>query len=82
MPGKGANITQIPKEGQDLTSTRNYRPISLLNNGYKLFTTILVERLKIILQEFIHKDQCGFFYLMVEGQCQNCIRHFEKYGKM
>ena len=29
---KEADIALIPKEGQDLTLTRNHRPISLLNN--------------------------------------------------
>lgn len=31
------------------------------NNDYKLFTTILANRLKTILQEFIHQDQGGFY---------------------
>nr|GEZ82414.1 hypothetical protein [Tanacetum cinerariifolium] len=57
---KEANITLIPKEGQDLSSIKNYRPISLLNNDYKIFTSILAERMKKMLQNFIHEDQCGF----------------------
>ena len=57
---KTAYITLIPKEGQDLTLTKNYRPISLLNNDYKLFTAILAERLKKVLEEFVHEDQSGF----------------------
>lgn len=44
---KETNIKWIPKEGCGLTSTKNYRPISFLND-YK-FTLILAERLKIIL---------------------------------
>ena len=52
---KAAYITLIPKEGQDPTLTKNYRPISLLNNDYKRFTTILVEKLKKILQEFSYR---------------------------
>lgn len=32
-----AFITLIPKQGTDLTSTKNYRPICILNNDYKLF---------------------------------------------
>ena len=55
-----ANITLIPKEEQDPTLTKNYRPILLLNNDYKKFTSILAERLKIILQEIIDQDQNGF----------------------
>lgn len=55
---KEANIMLIPKEGQ----ARNYRQILLLNNDYKLFTMILAERLKIIFQDFIHENQCGFSF--------------------
>ena len=57
---KTACITLIPKEGQDTTLTKYYRPISLLNNDYKLFTEILVGRPKKVIQEFIHEDQSGF----------------------
>lgn len=54
---KEANITLIPKERQDLA--RHYKPTSLVNYC-NMFTTILAERLKLILQECIHEDQCVF----------------------
>lgn len=57
---KEANMALIFKEGQKLDLTKNYRPVSLLNKGYKLFTMILADKLKIILQEFIHDKQYGF----------------------
>lgn len=38
MPGR---LALIAKEGHDLTLMRNYRPISLLNIDYKMFTMIL-----------------------------------------
>uniref|UniRef100_A0A670K2J7 Reverse transcriptase domain-containing protein n=1 Tax=Podarcis muralis TaxID=64176 RepID=A0A670K2J7_PODMU len=53
-------ITFIPKQDSDLTQVKNYRPISLLNNDYKLFASILAKRMKKLLQEVIHKDQAGF----------------------
>uniref|UniRef100_A0A2D4J0N0 Reverse transcriptase domain-containing protein n=1 Tax=Micrurus lemniscatus lemniscatus TaxID=129467 RepID=A0A2D4J0N0_MICLE len=55
-----ANISLIPKEDLDHKQIRNYRPISLLNVDYKIFATIMSERLKIILNELIHSDQNGF----------------------
>lgn len=45
MPGtwKEASITLISKD-QDFTLTRNYRSISLFNNDYKPFASILGKR--------------------------------------
>uniref|UniRef100_A0A803TEA6 Reverse transcriptase domain-containing protein n=1 Tax=Anolis carolinensis TaxID=28377 RepID=A0A803TEA6_ANOCA len=57
---KYALITTIPKEGQDLKNVKNYRPISLLNSDYKIFTNILAERLKDFLKEWIKEEQTGF----------------------
>lgn len=38
----------------------SYRPISLLNVDTKLFTKILADRMKWIINEIIHPDQVGF----------------------
>uniref|UniRef100_H9GRD5 Reverse transcriptase domain-containing protein n=1 Tax=Anolis carolinensis TaxID=28377 RepID=H9GRD5_ANOCA len=57
---KEATITMIPKEGVDLSEVRNYRPISLLNTDYKIFTKILANRLKEFLEGWIGEDQTGF----------------------
>lgn len=56
-----ADITLIPKEFLDLTSPKNYRPISLLNTDYKIYAKILAERIKKVLNEYISEDQVGFF---------------------
>ena len=56
---KEANIALVPKEGQDPCLVKNYRPISLLNNDNKIFASVLAERMKKVLQEIIHHDQCG-----------------------
>uniref|UniRef100_A0A803T0B7 Reverse transcriptase domain-containing protein n=1 Tax=Anolis carolinensis TaxID=28377 RepID=A0A803T0B7_ANOCA len=55
-----ATITMIPKEGQDPKNVKNYRPISLLNSDYKIFTTILAERMKEFLNDWIGEEQTGF----------------------
>lgn len=55
-----AVITIIPKDESVCPNVRNFRPISLLNVDYKIFTKILAGRLKIVLNEIIGKDQTGF----------------------
>lgn len=50
-------ITLIPKESSDLTSPRNYRPVSLFNTNYKIYAKILVERIKKVLNEHISEAQ-------------------------
>lgn len=36
-----------------------YRPISILNCDYRIYTTILTKRLETFLAELINEDQCG-----------------------
>ena len=50
-------ITLIPKNDQDLTKVKNYRPISLLNSDYKILSKILTNRLKPRMTMLLHKDQ-------------------------
>lgn len=55
-----AIILVIPKEGSAKTECGNFRPISVLNVDYKLFTSILARRLDTVIPEQIHLDQTGF----------------------
>uniref|UniRef100_A0A803SXA7 Reverse transcriptase domain-containing protein n=1 Tax=Anolis carolinensis TaxID=28377 RepID=A0A803SXA7_ANOCA len=79
---ENANIALIPKKDTDNFRVSNYRPISLLNVDYKIFTSILADRLKNVLIERIHEDQCGF----LPGRHQkenirillNAIEYYEK----
>ena len=52
-------ITLFHKKG-DKSMLENWRPITLLCVDYKLFTKILVQRMKPLLSKFISKEQfCG-----------------------
>ena len=54
-----ARVVTIFKKG-DTSNISNYRPISLLNSTYKIFTAILVERLADKLDKHLQKTQYGF----------------------
>lgn len=55
-----AIISVIPKERRDELECSNYKPISVLNQDYRLFTAIFARCLEIILPKIIHLDQTGF----------------------
>lgn len=54
------HISVIPKDVKDPTLCGHYRPISLLNTDFKLFTKIIAIRIQQHLPDLIHLDQVGF----------------------
>ena len=56
----GGIITCIPKGEKSRNELKNWRPITLLNSTYKLYSAILADRIKITLNKLIHPDQKGF----------------------
>ncbi|KAG0978525.1 hypothetical protein G6F29_009263 [Rhizopus arrhizus] len=52
-------VRLLPKKG-DLTSLKNWRPISLINCDAKIFTRIVNSRLKLIIDNLINRYQTGF----------------------
>ena len=53
-------ITILPKGNKPRDFLKNWRPISLLNTTYKIFSGIIASRLKKVLNTLIHENQKGF----------------------
>lgn len=59
---KCAKVIPIPKPGKDLSSSKNYRPISLLSSISKIFEKIILSRLSAHMgtKSLILNEQFGF----------------------
>ena len=53
-------IKLIPKKSEELYYIKNWRPLTLLNCGYKIATKAIANHLKTHLHKLINNDQTGF----------------------
>ena len=53
------DISMLYKKG-DREDPRNYRPITLLNSDYKVFTRVLSKRMITVVHQFVSECQKGF----------------------
>ena len=56
---KEGDISMLYKKG-DRKDPRNYRPITLLNTDYKIYTRVLAKRMLTSVHEFVSEAQKGF----------------------
>ncbi len=64
-------INLIPKPQKDQSQLENWRPISLLNNDYKILARIFAKKIKCVLDDIIDECQSGF---MTDRLISNNIR--------
>ena len=53
-------ISLIPKKDKNLQYLKNWRPVSLLNNDYKIATKSIAHRMEKVLPIIINKSQTGY----------------------
>ena len=53
-------ICVIPKKSKDILRLRNWRPLSILNQDYKILSKALALRFQNVIEKIINKDQTGF----------------------
>ena len=81
---KHSVIIMLHKKG-DKEEIRNYRPISLTNLDYKIFSTILSSRLGQVIHNLINPHQTGFIPGRFIGEnnmlLQSILSHYAKHNK-
>ena len=72
------DITVMYKKG-DRTEVRNYRPLTMLQNAYKIFTRALAQRMKTVVHLFISECQKGFVPDTFIADCSMLLNLTEAY---
>jgi len=53
-------ISLIPEKDMALPELKNWRPITLLNCGYKIASKVIASHVKAVLQNLVDNNQAGF----------------------
>lgn len=53
-------LTLVPKKGKDRTSLSNWRPITLLNADFEIYSKSLANRIQLCIKDVVQTDQTGF----------------------
>jgi hypothetical protein len=72
------DISMLYKKG-DREDPRNYRPITLLNTDYKIFTRVLSKRMLGVVHEFVSETQKGFVPDVLIADATMLLRLVEAY---
>lgn len=75
-----ARVVLIYKKG-DTDKFENYRPISLLNTLYKIFTSLLQGRISRVLDRHLQQTQFGIRRDKSTGDAFHLIRRVVEYGE-
>ena len=75
-----ADVVSIFKKG-DTALPQNYRPISLLNSSYKIFTKILQKRIAEATDQYISNTQFGFRRSRSTAEPLFCVRRLQDLGE-
>ena len=66
-------ITLVPKPLKPRNLISSWRPITLLNSTYKIFSAAIANRLKQVLNSIIHEDQAAFLKTRFIGESTRLI---------
>ena len=72
------DISMLYKKG-DREDPRNYRPITLLNTDYKIFTRVLAKRMCTVVHQFVSESQKGFVPNAFIAETSMLMRIIEAY---
>lgn len=74
-------ISLIPKKNKNLEHLKNWRPVSLLNNDYKIATKAIASRMEKVLPKIIHASQTGYVKGRYIGESIRTISDIMSFSK-